>query len=55
MYTKTMPDGTKANVSEGQIIGDVLTYLRSQTQLVLGHAATSEALRAFFKANKIDP
>jgi S1-C subfamily serine protease len=55
VYTKTMPDGTKANVSEGQVVGEVLKYLRSQTQLVLGHAVTSEELRAFLKARKIDP
>jgi S1-C subfamily serine protease len=55
VYTQTAPDGTKTNVSEGQIIAEVLQYLRSQTQLVLGHAVPSDELRRFLTANKIDP
>ena len=54
-YTRTMPDGTTVTISEGQLVAEVLNYLRSQTQLVLGHAVTSEDLRAFLKANKIEP
>lgn len=52
-YTKTLPDGTTETVSEGQVVGEVLNYLRSQTQLVLGHAVTSTDLIEYLKKNKI--
>lgn len=55
MYTKTLPNGKKVNVSEGQIIGEVLKYLRSQNQLVLGHVVTSNDLIQFLKSNGIEP
>jgi len=54
-YTRTMPDGSQENVSEGKIVGEILKYLRSQTQLVLGHAVTSYDLRQFLQANGIEP
>jgi S1-C subfamily serine protease len=40
-YTDTRPDGSTISISEGQLIAEILKYLRSQTQLVLGHAVTS--------------
>jgi len=55
MYTKTLPDGSQESISEGRVIGDVLRYLRSQTQLVLGHAVTSYDLRQFLINNGIEP
>jgi len=54
-YTKTLSDGTTETVSEGQVIAEVLKYLRSQTQLVLGHAVTSTDLIVFLTKNKINP
>lgn len=55
MYTVTYPDGTKTEFSEGQIIAEVLKYLRSQTQLVIGHGVMLGDLRAFLKEKGIDP
>ena len=55
MYSKTMPDGSKVEVPVGVVIGEVLNYLRSQTQLVLGHAVTSEQVKAFLIQQKIEP
>ncbi|MCH8010615.1 MAG: trypsin-like peptidase domain-containing protein [Candidatus Marinimicrobia bacterium] len=55
VYTKTLPDGSTEQISEGKIIAEVLLYLRSQTQLVLGHAVTSIDLISFLNDNKIDP
>jgi S1-C subfamily serine protease len=55
VYTKKLPDGTTQNVSEGQVVAEVLKYLRSQTQLVLGHAVTNQDIRSFLKDRKIDP
>ena len=54
-YTATLPDGSTKTVSEGQLISDVLQYLRSQTQLVIGHAVTLDDLCAFFQNNGIKP
>lgn len=52
-YSKSMPDGTTQSVSEGQLIAEILKYLRSQTQLVLGHAVTSIDLIQFLKKHNI--
>lgn len=55
MFTKTKADGTKEDISEAQVTEEILQYLRSQTQLVIGHAVLAEDLRAFLKANNIEP
>lgn len=55
MFTKTKEDGTKEEISEAQVTEEILQYLRSQTQLVIGHAVLPTDLRAFLKANKVDP
>lgn len=54
-YTRTLPSGKTETISEGQVVAEVLTYLRSQTQLVLGHAVTSQDLVAFLKKEGIAP
>ncbi len=54
-YTKTLADGTTEKVSEGQIIADILDYLRSQTQLVVGYAVSLEDLKTFLKEKGIEP
>ncbi len=54
-YTREYSDGRKETVSEGQVVAEVLHYLRSQTQLVVGHAVKSSDLRTFLKANGIEP
>jgi hypothetical protein len=53
MYTETKPDGSTVQISEGQIVGEILKYLRSQVQLVLGHAVTSVDLIHFLQKNGI--
>ncbi len=55
MYEKVSADGTKKSVSEAQVVADVLVYLRGQTQLVLGHAASVTDLSAFLRREKIEP
>ena len=55
VYTRTLSDGTKETISEGQLIADVLSYLRSQTQLVIGLTVSVEDLRNFLRANGIEP
>ena len=52
-YTQTNEDGTTTQVSEGHVIAEVLKYLRSQTQLVLGHAVTSTDLLQFLRSHSI--
>lgn len=46
-WTITLPDGTTQTVGEGKVIGDVLQFLRSQTQLVVGHAVILDDLHSF--------
>jgi hypothetical protein len=36
-------------------VADVLQYLRSQTQLVIGYATPSDALRVFLMSNGVEP
>jgi S1-C subfamily serine protease len=54
-YSETLPDGTTMQKSEAQIVADVLQYLRSQTQLVIGYATPSDALRVFLMSNGVEP
>ncbi len=54
-YTATLPDGSTKTVVEGQVIAEVLQYLRSQTQLVIGHAVTLDDLCTFLQNNGIAP
>jgi len=54
IYTAKSADGKEVTISEGQIIGAVLDYLRSQTQLVVGHAVTADDLHTFLKDKKIE-
>jgi hypothetical protein len=49
------PDGSRGEMTQGQIIAEVLEYLRKQTQMVIGHAVILGDLRAFLKDNGIDP
>ncbi len=55
MYEATRPDGTKVSFSEGQLIGEVLLYLRSQVQLVIGYAVSPQDITAFLKARNVRP
>ena len=50
-----MPDGARGEMTQGQIIAEVLEYLRKQTQMVIGHAVILGDLRTFLKENGVDP
>ena len=54
-YTATRPDGSTFKVSEGQVVAMVLEHLRSQTQLVTGHAVLLEDIRSFLKEHGVKP
>lgn len=54
-FTRTSADGKQEKLSEAQVIEEVLQYLRSQTQLVIGQAVPLGDLRAFLIANGIEP
>jgi hypothetical protein len=54
-FTKTKPDGSTEKMSEAQVTEEILQYLRSQTQLVIGHAVQAQDLKAFLKANNVEP
>jgi Trypsin-like peptidase domain len=55
MYEKTLRDGSKEKVSEAQVLEEILQYLRSQTQLVIGYAVLQEDLKTFLKLHGIEP
>jgi hypothetical protein len=46
-YTQTLPDGSKRDLVEGQIVAMILDELRAQVQLVIGYAVVLDDLRAF--------
>lgn len=54
-FTKREPGKEPEKVSEAQVVAEVLEYLRSQTQLVLGFAVKLGELRSFLKENSIEP
>jgi S1-C subfamily serine protease len=54
-YEGTKADGSKVTFTEGQLIGEVLQYLRSQVQLVIGYAVSPEDIAKFLKARNIKP
>ena len=51
MWEHTKPDGTVERFSQDQMLERVIQYLRSQTQLVLGHAVLPEQLNHFIRSN----
>ena len=55
LYTVTHPDGRQENFSEGKLVGTVLEFLRSQTQLVVGHAVLLANLRNFLTKEGLTP
>lgn len=55
VFEQTRPDGSKVHMSTAQVVEEVLQYLRSQIQLVIGHAVPVEDMRTFLKDNGIDP
>lgn len=55
VYTVGRPDGSTFTVSEASLIGRVLDELRRQVQLVIGQAVLLDDLKAFLRANNIEP
>ena len=54
-YTKRNGDGSTENVSEAQLLAEVIDYLRSQVQLVIGYATTSKDLRKYLQSQGLTP
>jgi S1-C subfamily serine protease len=52
-YTRTHPDGTQEQLSEGQIVAEILNELRAQVQLVVGMATKIDDLKSFLLANGV--
>ncbi len=48
-------NGNIVSVTEGQLVEEILSYLRSQTQLVIGHAVMLDDLRSFLTEQGIQP
>lgn len=48
-FSVTKSDGTTETVSNSQVLEQVLQYLRSQTQLVVGHAVLTGDIKTFLK------
>jgi S1-C subfamily serine protease len=55
MYTNHRPDGTTEDISEAQLLADVIDYLRGQVQLVIGYSTTSNDLRKFIQDQGLTP
>jgi S1-C subfamily serine protease len=55
MYQAKMPDGSTKNISEAQLVGNVLDELRRQIQLVIGYAVLTGDLIAFLQTNGVSP
>jgi S1-C subfamily serine protease len=55
VYEATKPDGSKVTFTEGQLIGEVLQYLRGQVQLVIGYAVSRDDLVKFLNARNVAP
>lgn len=54
-FTGTTEDGKPFTRSEAQLVADVLQYLRSQVQLVIGYAVTTNDLNTFLKGQRLAP
>ena len=50
-----LPNGQTVQLTEGQLIAEVLHYLRSQIQLVIGYLTPIDDLRNFLIAQNINP
>lgn len=54
-FTRKNRDGSEEKLSTDNVVEEVLQYLRSQTQLVIGFAVAPGDLRTFLKKNGIEP
>lgn len=55
IYEGTKPDGSKVTYTEGQLIGEVLQYLRRQVQLVIGYSVSPDDIAKFLRSRNIVP
>lgn len=53
-YKTTAPDGSKRKISQSQLLEQIIQYLRSQTQLVIGTATLPSQLIKYLKNNNLD-
>jgi hypothetical protein len=53
MYTNTAANGKITSVSEAQIIGQILTYYREISQVMIGEAVSISELKNFLNENQI--
>ena len=50
-----LQEGQKVTYTEGQLIGEVLQYLRRQVQLVIGYAVSPDDIVKFLKGRNVSP
>jgi S1-C subfamily serine protease len=55
IYKREHADGKTENLSEGQIVAEILNHLRKQVQLVVGYAVSVRELRQFLEKQEIEP
>jgi hypothetical protein len=53
VYTAKAPDGSEIQISEGPVVGRILSALRQQVQLVIGYAVQISSLKSFLTANGV--
>jgi S1-C subfamily serine protease len=53
VYPATDEHGNKRELSEAQVVAEVLQYFRMMTQVVIGEAIAGSELVAFLEANKV--
>jgi hypothetical protein len=54
MFTRTKSDGTEERVSQSQVLEEILQYMRSQTQLVVGRSVLPDDIQQFLKKHGIE-
>jgi len=54
-FSKTRPNGSEEAMSTSQVLEEILQYMRSQTQLVIGHAVILSDLKEFLQYHGIEP
>ncbi|MGZ5484176.1 MAG: S1 family peptidase [Pyrinomonadaceae bacterium] len=54
-YQGSRPDGTNFAYSEAQLVAEVLDYLRTQVQLVIGYSVSLDDIVLFLKSRNVDP
>jgi S1-C subfamily serine protease len=55
MFKKTNTDGSEEKISQSQVLEEILQYMRSQTQLVVGMAVRLDDIKSFLIKESIDP